>query len=514
MDLKTMTEEIIKEEKLDKKLKHSVSAIYVGNNANVNPWSPDDVDKMDKKLELKQFRELVNQCRFFYKKDPLVSSTINKLVEIAINDLQLGKNGLADNEFKVFLSMKQKLKDFAEQMAMEYLISGLVVPEIKVGVLTRDQVKELGIKKYDSLKYPVSLWLRDPALITINSTVFSDEPSYFIEIPGDLIYFVMNRGKYPDGTKDEELFLKLSVNYPAFVKDILDGATKVKLENKLIFRRKPLTDSPYPIPYLYSALESLKHKRNLRRMDYSIASRVIAAIMLVRLGSDEFPVTEDDGEVFDDIKSQLYYRNATGADLERVFQLFANHTLQIDWVYPDTEALLNDAKYVDVNRDIVTALGFPKILSTGETERSNSSDPEFAIIAPEKMMENFRDKIIEVLRKVIYDVAKANNFASTPTIKFKPINLNKFIDFVNAITKLYDSGNISRETYADIFGFTWKDEMDKKEQEQKIMEEKELGEFAPSAFSPAPNIPGNSQQPQNNPQVKQNKTKKEPVKSE
>ena len=46
-------------------------------------------------------------------------------------------------------------------MAMEYLISGLVVPEIKVGVLTKDQVKELGIKKYDSLKYPISLWLRD-----------------------------------------------------------------------------------------------------------------------------------------------------------------------------------------------------------------------------------------------------------------------------------------------------------------------------------------------------------------
>ena len=59
-----------------------------------------------------------------------------------------------------------------------------------------------------------------------------------------------------------------------------------------------------------------------------------------------------------------------------------------------------------------------------------------------------------------------------------------------------------------------KAEKQKKEQEQKIMEEKELGEFAPSAFSPAPNIPGNSQQPQNNPQVKQNKTKKEPVKSE
>lgn len=492
------------------KINHAISAVYLNNNSHENPWSPDDVDKMDKKLELKQFRELVDQCRFFYKKDPLVSSTINKLVEIAINDLQLGKNGLGENEFRVFTSMKQKLKDFAEQMAMEYLISGLVIPEIKVGVLTKEQVKEIGIKKYTSLKYPVSLWLRDPALVTINSTMLSDEPSYFLEVPGDLIYFIQNEGKYPDGTKDRELYIKLATNYPEFVSDIKNNVTKVKLENKLIFRRRPLTDSPYPIPYLYSALESLKHKRNLRRMDYSIASRVIAAIMLVKLGSDEFPVTEDDGEVFEDIKSQLYYRNSSGTDMERVFQLFANHTLDISWVYPDTEALLNDAKYVDVNRDIITALGFPKILSTGETEKSNASDPEFAIIAPEKMMLNFRDKILEILKKIVYDVAKANNFDNVPTIKFSPINLNKYSDFITAMTKLYDTGNVSREAFADIFGYVWKDEMDKKEQEQKVLEEKELGEFAPNAFSPAPTVPGSQPQNTNNTQKKPTKTVKKP----
>lgn len=500
-----MTEQITQEKADTKKINHSVSAVYLNNNANVNPWSPDDVDKMDKKLEVKQFRDLVNQCRFFYKKDPLVSSTINKLIEIAINDIQLGKNGLGENEFRVFTSMKQKLKDFAEQMAMEYLISGLVIPEIKIGVLSKEQIKEIGIKKYDSLKYPVSMWLRDPALVTINSTMLSDEPSYFIEIPQDLIFFIQHEGVYPDGTRDTELYRKLSTNYPEFVADVKGGTTKVILENKLIFRRRPLTDSPYPIPYLYSALESLKHKRNLRRMDYSIASRVIAAIMLVRLGSDEFPVTEDDSEVFDDIKSQLYYRNSSGTDMERVFQLFANHTLQIDWVYPNTEALLNDAKYVDVNRDIVTALGFPKILSTGETERSNASDPEFAIIAPEKMMLNFRDKILEVLKKIVYDVAKANNFSSVPTIKFKPINLNKFADFITAMVKLYDTGNLSRESFADIFGYVWKDEMDKKEQEQKVLEEKQLGEFAPNAFSPAPSIPGS--RPQNTNDIPEKSTK-------
>ncbi len=492
------------------------AATYMNNSQNVNPWSPDDVDKMDTQLDVKQFRELVDQCRFFYKKDPLVSSTINKLVEIGINDLQLGKNGLGDNEFKIFTSMKQKLKDFAEMMAMEYLLSGLVIPEVKITSLTKLQVKELGIKKYETLRYPSSLWLRDPALVKIHSTVLTDAPSYFIKIPDEVIYFIMTEGRYKDGNEDKELYAQLAIEYPEFVRDVKSGKLDVKLENDLIFRRKVLTDSPYPIPYLYSVLESLKHKRNLRRMDYSIASRVISAIMLVKLGSDEFPVTEEDSEAFDDIRNQLYQRNTSMVNVERVYQLFANHTLNIEWVYPDTETLLNDAKYLNVNSDIISGLGFPKILSTGETERSNSSDPEFAIIAPEKMMNNFRDKILVVLKKIVYDVATENHLASVPTIKFKPINLNKFKDFASIMISLYETGNISRDSLADIFGYVWKDEMDKKESEQKVLKEKELGEFAPMAFSPNPEVPNNNQDNQQNnpnnqdknPQMtkKQNKT--------
>ncbi len=500
-----MTNEVEKKER-----KFVVAATYMNNSQNLNPWGPDDIDKMDKQLDLKQFRELVEQCRFFYKKDPLVSSTINKLVEIGINELQLGKNGLGDNEFKIFTSMKQKLKDFAEMMAMEYLLSGLVIPEVKITSLTKLQVKELGIKKYDTIRYPVSMWLRDPSLVKINSTVLSDKPSYFIKIPEEVIYFITHEGSYMDGNIDKELYQQLAIQYPDFVRDVKAGHLEVKLENDLIFRRKVLTDSPYPIPYLYPVLESLKHKRNLRRMDYSIASRVISAIMLIKLGSDQFPVTEEDSEVFDDIRNQLYLRNTTSNDIERVYQLFANHTLQIEWVYPDTEALLNDTKYVNVNADIIAGLGFPKILSTGETERSNSSDPEFAVIAPEKMMDNFREKILTVLKRIVYDVAMENRLSNVPTIKFKPINLNKFKDFATIILSLYETGNISREALDDIFGYVWKDEMDKKEDEQKVLKDKQLGEFAPMAFSPTPNVPGNNQ-PTNKGNVEENTGKNKQI---
>jgi len=136
-----------------------------------------------------------------------------------------------------------------------------------------------------------------------------------------------------------------------------------------------LADAEYPIPYLYPGLESYKHKRNLRRMDYSIASRVISAILHVKAGSDEFPLTEDQQDVLDDLESKFHWREGISpTDIERVFTLFTNHTIELNWVFPDVEALLNDKKYDAVNKDIILALGFPRILITGETERSFTSD--------------------------------------------------------------------------------------------------------------------------------------------
>jgi len=225
-------------------------------------------------------------------------------------------------------------------------------------------------------------------------------------------------------------------------------------------------------------------------MDYSIAARVISAILLFRLGDKDFPLTEDNKGDLEDIKNQIFWRDGQGKNVERIFQLFANHTLQIDWVMPDTEALLDDKKYSNINQEIIFALGFPRILITGESERTGTSDPQFAMMSPIKTMENFRDKIQIVLQYIIDEVARTNNFKYNPTVSFMPINLNAFKEYFEALSLLYNTGNISRETYADALGIKWEDEMYRKVEENKLLKEKELGEFAPQAFSPQPGVPG------------------------
>ena len=258
----------------------------------VNPWTSAQVDKMEV-LDLDTFEKLTNACRFFYRYDSLVSTVINKLTDIGINQLEFDKSKLNENERKVMENLIPKLTEFGEQISMEFLLSGLIVPEIKYAPVAKNELAEWKIKRYETLILPVYMWLRDPTTIKINDALGIDEPSYFYKIPDDLVYFIKNKGKYKDGTSDEKLYQKLKTYYPEFVKAVENNEKFILLENHLIFRRRPITDSPYPTPYLTAALEPLKHKRNLRRMDYSIASRVISAIQLFRLGSDDFPVTQD-----------------------------------------------------------------------------------------------------------------------------------------------------------------------------------------------------------------------------
>jgi hypothetical protein len=485
------------EEKTKPKLRQSKSEfVYAENPARiVNPWNVKAINAPI--IDQPKYVVLVNQCRFFYKKDALTSTTLNKLIEIGINDLEFSKNGLSDNEFRVFTGIKQQLLDFSEDMALEFLLSGLVIPEFKYIVKGKEDVKRLGVKKYDSLTLPDSLWLRDPTTIEIKKTILSNKPSYYVIIPDDLRYFIKNKGKYPDGTMDEKLYQWLSAYYPKFVSDVEAGVPKVLLENPNIIRRRPLQDSPYPVPYLSAALDILEHKRNLRKADYSIVTKVISSILHVKIGSDEFPMTEgeEDLQRLSDVKDQLLWRNTAYNTIENIFQFFSDHTVELKWVFPDVELLLSDAKYKEVNQELIFALGFPRTLIAGESERSNASDPQYAAIAPVKTMENFRGKILEVLKKVIYDVATKNNFANVPEIAFKPINLYDFKIYMDAMKILLDSGSLSRTSLDRIFGYSFKDELELRTEEQKALEDSGVPEFQPTPNSRAPQITGNQPKP-------------------
>lgn len=200
-------------------------------------------------------------------------------------------------------------------------------------------------------------------------------------------------------------------------------------------------------------------------------------------------------------------RGTSQQTLERIFQLITNHTVEINWVFPETSALLDVNKYADINQEILFGLGFPRVLITGEAQKSGTSDSEIATLSPIKTAENFRSKILEVIKDICIEISKRNGFTSVPTVQFKSINLHKFQDFLNGLIQLYSSAAISRTSLGAEFGYDFTSEVDLMQKEKKELESRGLQEFGPSPNSRNPLLT-DGQNPEN-----QGKTAKKPVKA-
>jgi len=436
------------------------------------------------KMEIpKKYHKLIEVCRFFYKRDPVAGTVINKMVDCAITPLKNRKAECTDIEFEVYNSLAEMLQEFYRNVCLEFLLSGLVVPHYE---WSRYKGSDLSPKLNSRTRFmvPDNIWFRDPATIIIRNSPIPNKKYVYAKVDYELIEFIKRKGKLRDGTVDKETYEELVKNYPEFVEAVrnLKGTQlEVKLEGIRPIFGRTLPEDDYPTPYMSNALESLIHKRNMRKMDYSIAARVISAIQLIQLGSDDYPCTDEAD--FEHIKEQMNLQTTAG-QAERIFQLFANHTLKITWVFPDTEAMLNEEKYRAVNDDIISGFGFPRTLITGETLRSNvQGGSDFAAFSPLATMETIRDILIEWTKGLYEEIRVKNKFKNKPIPTFAPVRLYRLMD-INIIGQaMYQEGNISRRSRMEAVGYNLDEEVERMEQEQDIYKEKNLPGAPPMPFS-------------------------------
>lgn len=444
-----------------------------------------EVDKMEIP---KDYHKLIKTCRFFYKRDPIAGTVMNKMVDCAITPLTNRKQECSDEEYEVFNALTEMLQEFFRNVCLEYLLSGLVIPHYEWARMKGSDLSQK-LNSRRRVTVPDNIWFRDPATVTVKNSVIPNKKYFFVDVDARTIAFIKSGGKYPDGTVDKKTYEELLKNYPEFVKAVkaMRGTKmQIPLENIRPILAKTLPEEAYPVPYMENALESLVHKRNLRKMDYAIAARVVSAIQLIKLGSDDFPCTDEAD--FDHIKNQMNYRTVAGQQ-ERVYQLFANHTLSIEWVFPDTEAMINTEKYRAVEDDIIAAFGFPRTLITGETLRSNvQGGSDFAAFSPIATMESIRDRLLEWTKGLYKEVMNKNaDIKHYPRPQFSPMRLYKLTDLNDIGQALWLEGNISRTSRQEQLGLDFETEIERKALEDKEMKELGIDPTPPMPFS-SPNI--------------------------
>jgi hypothetical protein len=436
-----------------------------------------------------KYHEVIKDCRYYYERDPIAGTVVNRLCEIAVTQLRNrrqnknAKNALSDEIIAYYNAIAEGLKPFLKQMALEYTLHGLAIPEFttirKMGNRASDK---LGRTRYH---FPDKLWIRNVDNIEIVKLPTGAERVIFLKVPAEEIRLIETKGgKDPNKKALYEILLE---RFPEYVAAVQAGKTRFPLNDVAPVYRKLTSYNDYPIPYLLNALDPMKHKGRLKSMDMSIASRIIEAIRQVKVGNDEYPADDDD------LRAEQQSFLAYGSVGEKIFNYFTNHTVEIKWVYPPFEQLLSEGKYIEPNREIFMALGFPRIWVTGETEKSNASDNSLASQGPLATIEDIRDQIIQWVKWFYNELAELNNFDRIPEPYFAPIVMADVANLIQYAADFYDKKAISRETMAALYGEDYEQVAAQREAEEKI-------DPTEDPIAPNPNQPTNINQVNTNPE--------------
>lgn len=409
------------------------------------------------------YQEEIRQCRYFYRYDPLASVVINRMCEIGVTDIINRRNGASDEAIYFFNAVADRLSPILEMIALEYFVAGAAAPDYTTDkIMGRKLNSRLGRKRYT---FPKSFWVRNPENIIYRRKPLSIERGVYLQISEDERYFIENKGKYRDGTTDYPLYRSVAEDFPEYVQMVLNGVSEIPLPSVKPVLRKPLPTQDYPQPFLVPALSALKHKQRIKRMDYNIATKAVESFLLVNVGNDQFPITED-STVLEDLKDQMNNRDSRFMDI--IYRLFTNHTVKATWVYPPLDALLSEDKYNAPNADILSAFGFSKVLLQGENEKSNAGNSNNSTVGPLSTLSELRRVLLRWVRHVYEDLAELNDFTDIPVPYFRPVNGGDLNSLASFALSAVEKRAISRDLVARMLGSDFDTELEQIQYEERV----------------------------------------------
>jgi hypothetical protein len=438
----------------------------------------------------KNYHKVLTMCYDFYQRGGLVTTVINRLSEFTITEIRNGQRKTTDEANAYYSAVlhrsPSRLMRYLRSIALEYYLSGLIIPNVTWEEKTGAEISPSLIA---GKKYVVPVFDYYPPILVHIEWAGWGKKKYYLKVSDEDKRIIRNAKTVKEEQKRR---LELLEQYPQYFNDVANGADMVEIKEVNAILRKEISYSPYPTPYLFNVLEALIFKQQLRRMDFSVASRIINAILLVQEGSDMFPLTEETRENLDELKTQILARANNPLQLERLFMLFSNHTTKLTWVTPDVAALLDQDKYRQTNEEIYDALGFPKILITGES--SNSSGGDISTWAIQPQMEDLRSNLKEWITDIYEEAGDLNRFRNIPEPNFKPVRLVDFVKNAAMFQQGFTEGNISRTTRSESLGTDFETEVELMKDERKLMEG--LPEFPAMPYSAvAPLVGGRSGMP-------------------
>jgi hypothetical protein len=240
-------------------------------------------------------------------------------------------------EFFKILVENNDIDGIIKQILLEYYISG--------NVFIYREILSKGTKKEPP---KVIYTILDPTLVNVEAV------SPFGDVY--LSYKVTNKMKEMAGSsikEIKEMFKALPKDWQTAIK----AGSKIPLDPEKTYAiyKKKMNYQEYAIPSITPGFPTMDYIQTQRVAESITAKGFINQLIVVTIGSDEFPATRAQ---LTDVATMLKTPSPS-------YMLVYDHTLKINQITPNTDVFDAD-KYIQPNRELSEVIGVPTSLITGE----------------------------------------------------------------------------------------------------------------------------------------------------
>lgn len=244
----------------------------------------------------------------------------------------------------------------------------------------------------------------------------------------------------------------------------MDPLRLLWLNPERVFRycRTKATYERFPDCRLKAIFPLLDLKQQLIEADRVNLVGAANYILLVRKGSKEDPATQEE---ISNLKEGFTV-------MAKLPVIVGDHRLQIDIITPEQQWVLDGDKYDALDRRIINrTLGALSVSSSGQRNESTLTVARGVARLLESqrlMMKRALEK--HVARAVVDHPANADVFKVEPNLAFTPRNVQLDADsqIVQAVANIRNTGDMSRESFLEWFGFDQEIEAQRKENEKEV----------------------------------------------
>lgn len=380
-------------------------------------------------------RDAIELCQKAYFNIPSFRSTIDLLSEFADSEIYLEGGNAKSRNFVNAWFKRIKIHDLKSQFFREYYRSGnvfLYTLEAKIKNTAASMIESYGAVD-SGQKIPIKYVLLNPVDVGAKGSVSFGNYEY-VKL---LTPFEIARLKNPKTQHEKELRSALTpellLKIDSSARSTAD-AVYMKLDSSflnVVFAKKQDYE-PMSIPMVFSVLDDINKKLELKKIDQAIARSIENVVLLVTMGAEP-----DKGGVNDkNLKAmQEIFKNKS---VGRV--LVSDYTTKADFIIPDLRKVIGKEKYEVLNKDIEE--GLQNIL-IGE---SKYADTKLKLKIFMNRLDESRTLFLkEFLQPEIKRICKSLGMRSWPTVNFTKTDTLDDSDLQKLVTRMMELGILTPE---------------------------------------------------------------------